>query len=434
LFKLNSFDLLISLLLAGSMWFYVDHILVPHQKQYATEHQIPRGNLSDLYPRWLGSRELLLNGRDPYSPQVTREIQAEYYGRPLDAARPDDPKDEERFAYPVYVAFVLAPTVKLPFPVVRAIFSILLALLTILSIPLWLRILGWRCPLASTAILVVLTLGSFGAVQGIKLQQLTLLVSALIAAGTTALVSGHLIIAGLLIALSTIKPQLALPLTGWLILWTTGNFHERWKFLAGLLISIAVLLAASQYLLPGWIARFADAIVQYRRYTGDAGSVLDVLLSPAVGRLLACLLMILVAAISWRMRHASAKSDDFRGTTALVLAVTVVIVPMTAPYNQLLLLLAILLIIRAASKLWHASRLTRAMLVTGAVILFEPFLAAFALTVLSFMVPTPRLLELWAVPLYTSLAIPIAIFSLLLIILYSENFFGRESRPAAHSA
>ncbi|MGD1006096.1 MAG: hypothetical protein ABR980_02565, partial [Ignavibacteriaceae bacterium] len=30
---------------------------------------------SDLYPRWLGSREALLHHRDPYGADVTREIQ-----------------------------------------------------------------------------------------------------------------------------------------------------------------------------------------------------------------------------------------------------------------------------------------------------------------------------------------------------------------------
>ncbi|PYV53767.1 MAG: hypothetical protein DMG91_16315 [Acidobacteria bacterium] len=66
--RLTSLGLLISLLFAGSMWFYVEQILVPHQKQYAAQHGIPRGNLSDLYPRWLGSRELLLHGSRPDSP------------------------------------------------------------------------------------------------------------------------------------------------------------------------------------------------------------------------------------------------------------------------------------------------------------------------------------------------------------------------------
>ena len=68
----------LSLLLAGSVWFYVKGVLIPHQVVDAATLQRPRGNLSDLYPRWLGARELLLRHRDPYSAEVTREIQSGY--------------------------------------------------------------------------------------------------------------------------------------------------------------------------------------------------------------------------------------------------------------------------------------------------------------------------------------------------------------------
>src|SRR5690242_3071409 len=91
--------LLLACLLALGMWCYVDLVLVPYQVADAARMQRPRGNLSDLYPRWLGARELLLHGRDPYSPEITREIQIGYYGRPLDSSRLNDPKDQQGFAY-----------------------------------------------------------------------------------------------------------------------------------------------------------------------------------------------------------------------------------------------------------------------------------------------------------------------------------------------
>jgi len=65
--------------LAVAMWAYVDLILVANQQVDAVQRGVPRGNLSDLYPRWVGARDLLLAGRDPYSQQVTREAQKGYY-------------------------------------------------------------------------------------------------------------------------------------------------------------------------------------------------------------------------------------------------------------------------------------------------------------------------------------------------------------------
>jgi hypothetical protein len=87
-------------LVAAGGWLYVQRVLIAHQISYAETHNRPRGNLSDLYPRWLGARELLLHRRNPYGADISREIQAGYYGRPLDASRDSDPKDEQGFALP----------------------------------------------------------------------------------------------------------------------------------------------------------------------------------------------------------------------------------------------------------------------------------------------------------------------------------------------
>src|ERR1700692_3165145 len=119
-----------AMLCAASAWLYTNRVLIPYQVSDAMAHGRPRGNLSDLYPRWVGARELLLHGRDPYSAEVTREIQVGFYGRPLDPSRPGEPRDEEAFAYPVYVVFWLAPTIGLPFAIVQQGFYWALLLLT----------------------------------------------------------------------------------------------------------------------------------------------------------------------------------------------------------------------------------------------------------------------------------------------------------------
>jgi len=265
----------LALLFAGSMWFYVQHVLISHQQADAALHGIPRGNLSDLYPRWLGARELLLHHRNPYSPEVTREIQIGYYGHPLDPTRPLDPKDQQGFAYPAYVVFLLAPTIGLPFPTVQAGFRWLLVALTGAAVLLWLRTLRWRPPLTTAAILIVLTLGSFQVLQGIKLQQLSLLVGALVAGCAVLLTGNCLATAGALLAFATIKPQLVLPLVAWLLLWAFSDWPYRRNFVWGFASAMTVLLAAAEYVLPGWIWRFRDAVIAYRQYNDGAGSVLD---------------------------------------------------------------------------------------------------------------------------------------------------------------
>ena len=408
---------MIALLLAASMWFYVQYVLVPYQRADAAAHGRPRGNLSDLYPRWLGARELLLNHRDPYSGDVTREIQAGYYGRPLDPARPEDPKDQQGFAYPVYVVFPLAPIITLPFSAVQSGFRWLLLIMTIATVPLCLRALRWRPSKITTAILIVLTIGSFPAVQGIKLQQLSVVVSGLIALCAVLLTSGYFLLAGVVLALATIKPQLVWPLAAWLILWTISDWRRRQRFLLGFVLAMAGLLGGAEYLLPGWLTKFRQAIAAYRQYTGGAGSLLDVLVTPGWGRVISGLILLALAAVCWRLRREPVGSAAFSLATAVVLAATVVIVPMVAPYNQLLLLPSIFLLIQHASTNWKRSRLTRLAYVVSGVLMLWPWLATLCLSIAAFILPAKFVQQAWALPLYTSLGIPLAVLGAVALML-----------------
>ncbi len=230
-------------LCAVGMWTYADRVLIPYQKSDAAAHDRPRGNLSDLYPRWLGARELLLHGRDPYSAEVTREIQVGFYGRPLDPSRPDDPRDEEGFAYPVYVVFCLAPTIGLPFAIVQKGFYCALLLLTGSTTLLWLRVLGRSAPLGIQMSLLALTMGSPAVMQGLKLRQMSLLVAGLIAIAIALLVSDYPVAAGILLALATIKPQLVVLLLCWLAIWTMADWRRRYRLAVSFLATMSILMA-----------------------------------------------------------------------------------------------------------------------------------------------------------------------------------------------
>ncbi|HMJ21047.1 MAG TPA: glycosyltransferase family 87 protein [Terriglobales bacterium] len=413
--KDSRLGLLLALLFAGSMWFYVQEVLIPYQKADAAAHGRPRGNLSDLYPRWLGARELLLRHRDPYSQEVTREIQIGYYGRPLEPDRADDPKDQQGFAYPVYVVFLLAPTIGLPFPVVQAGSRWLLAILTMLSVPLWLRIVHWRYSATAFAILLALTLGSFPVVQGIKLQQLTLLVGGLLAGCCAALVAGHFAVAGFLLALATCKPQLALPMAAWLVLWSASHWRRRQGFGWSFGLTMAVLLAASQYILPGWLGRFQQAVSAYGQYTQGARSLLEVLTTPALGKVMAAATILGVAAAGWHFRRVVHDSAPFSLMLALVGSATVVIVPSFAPYNQILLLPAVFLIATSWKHLWSRNWLTRAACTAGALVVFWPWVASCGLLLASLVLPAESVQRAWSAPLRNSLLLPVVVLGLLIL-------------------
>jgi hypothetical protein len=400
-------------LAAAGMWLYANKILRAQQIAEAAAHGRPRGNLSDLYPRWLGARELLLRGRDPYGSDITREIQAAYYGRPLDPARPNDPKDQQAFAYPLYVVFVLAPTVRLPFAIVQPGFWCLLVGFTSASVVLWMRALGWRASTASQVIWILLVLGSFPAVQGLKLQQLTLLVAALLAASVMAMVRRRFVLAGIMLAVASIKPQLVLLMAAWLLIWSVGDWRNRGRLIWSFTISIAVLVAGGELLLPGWIREFRQATAAYYQYTGGGQSVLDVLLTPQWGRILAGILLAIAFTFLWQVRRSDERTAEFQWSVAFVLALTLLVIPMSAPYNQLLLLPALMLIVRSLPELWSKNAASRWLVLLASISVSWPWLAALGLVTALAFIPGEAVQRFWAVPLYTSYAIPLTITALL---------------------
>ena len=205
------------------------------------------------------------------------------------------------------------------------------------------------------AILIILTFGSFAVVQGIKLQQLTLVVSALLAGCAAALAPGNFALAGFLLALATIKPQLALPVAGWLVLWAVSDWRSAAAVFSG--VSVLTIGDSSRRLricsagMDGTISRRRrrlSPVHRRRRFAaGCAGHA-------TLGKVLAAIAVIAVAAMGWRFRRAAHDSAAFSTMLALVLAVTLVIVPSFAPYNQVLLLPAVFLIAASWKNLVEA--------------------------------------------------------------------------------
>jgi hypothetical protein len=404
--------LMLALVAAASMWFYVDRILVGYQVADAAARERPRGNLSDLYPRWLGARELLLDHRNPYGDDITIEIQRGYYGRALDPARPNDPKDQQGFAYPVYVVFLLAPFVRFSFHSVQLVFYWTLIALTAISIGLWLRALRWRLPLLATASCVALTLGSFAAVQGIKLQQLSLLVAALLAGAVACVAGGYLFCGGVLVAAATIKPQLAWPLLAWLVAWAFYDWRNRRRFLFGFGLVMALLLGGAEIILPGWWRMFAHALGQYHRYTQNQSVLLvpweysGILIAAAV---LACVFFL------WRIRGEPAESGNFGLATSLVLALTVLVVPMYAPYNQVLLLPAILVLVRDRTSFTSRSGGVRFLYLAAAFAVAWQWIASLSLSAAYLLGWRAWALSAWKVPFFATFSLPVFVFALILL-------------------
>jgi hypothetical protein len=307
-----------------------------------------------------------------------------------------------------------------PFAVVQPLFGWGLLIGTALSVPLWLRAIGWTLPRPALLAAALLAAGSWPALQGWALEQLTLLVAALLAAAAACLAWGAgaggrgagagnatldqasrnaqspnpqtairnpQLLAGALLAVATIKPQLTALLVAGLALWVLGGGRARQGVAWGFLGTLGALVAGAFLLLPGWLGDFRDALVAYQQYT-DGHSLLWIFTSVLLDRLLPAAVAPVTNGLAavlaggtllawWRARRAEAGTFRFSRALALTLAITLLIIPTWAPYNQPVLLPAILLLGQYRAALWGAGRRwVRWAWVTAAALIGWPWVAA----------------------------------------------------------
>lgn len=411
-------------LLAGSLLFYLD-VVGREEEAAAHGEAVFEPTLGDLYSPWRGTQELLLYGRDPYSEAVTHDIQSVYYGHVLEGA-PGEPKDQQRFAYPVYVALLLAPFSHLPFALVRTTFWCLLLAATVFSVPLWLKFAGPAAKWDVMLLVAAMTISSVPVTQGANLQQLGLLVAFLLAASAFLLVRKQLALAGTLLALASIKPQMSVLLTVWLGFWVLSDWRKRKAVLAGFAVTVVVLIFGSDALLPGWISEFLHGLTAYARYTESRSWVALILpgwfavVAGAIavaGTVLVCL----------HARHSQAASLEFALASALVLNLTILVVPATLPtFNQVLLLPGVLVLLAHWRLTWEKDRVTRAALVFLAGVVIAPWVLSIAANFL-WLGGSSALTSVWKWPLYPNLIWPLATFAGLFLLADAAKFRASET-------
>jgi hypothetical protein len=374
---------------------YFDDVFVAAQEAKASVQGQPHGNLSDLYIRWRGARELLVNHRDPYGPAVTALLQEGYWGHTLNRANPNDPVDEARFAYPLYVVFLLAPTVGLQFGTVQIIYAWIAIACTIASVWCWLSAFEHRLSFTMMSIGSMLLLGSFPVVQAFRLQQPVLIVAALLAAAVCAAASGVYWAAGIALALAMIKPQSALPIAGWLVLWSISNWRERKLLPISLAASLAALCGGAELLMPGWIWEWRDAIRAYATYNGGTPPHLQLMFGAYIGGAVGIVLLVGVVLFCWKARRDAASSDRFKLASALILAVSLAANPVWHEYDLIFLLPAILLAFHWRDEFALMNFAERAVVGISGIALGWQWIAAVA--VRSVAVASPELAQSWRI-------------------------------------
>ncbi|MGA8500428.1 MAG: glycosyltransferase family 87 protein [Candidatus Sulfotelmatobacter sp.] len=372
--------LLLSFLVAGISWLYVHRILVPWTSYLHLQNGYVIAQISDLYSPWVGTRELLLHRRNPYSPEVSHEIQIVFYGHPINQTY-EKPGvallDEQRFAYPVYEVFLTAPLSYLDFAEVQRWAPFVLGSLIALNIFFCVSILHWRPPWEAIAAIVLFTLSSPQIVQGLRLQQLAIVEGCLLTAVAWCVSRNHAVAAGVLLALATIKPQMALLPLCWFAVWAVGDWRRRWRLPLTFITTMVALIVAGELLLPGWPRYFLAGLAAYRKYAMPT-SALRVALGDTLGEILGGILVLGLLAYAWQNRKAAGDSRQFASILAAFFMCALLAFPLFTPFNQVLLILPALLLLHDWKTLPKVSRLVFILLLSWpciislALLLFPP--------------------------------------------------------------
>ncbi len=384
--------LILALLIAlGTSYYYFDLLLPRARLRDAANEMVGAYDYGgDFYPIWLTGRELLFHGRNPYTQEMTREIQTGLFGRPMDPHRPADPSADFRaFAYPLYVDLLAAPLLPVGFDAVRVVLGILLPLLTAASLVLWLRAFHWQVSPTTRAVAIILLLVSYPVLEGLYAQQAGLLVGAALAMTAALLARGRLWLAGMLLACASVKPQLVWLLALWLLLWAVSDWKRRKAFALSFMLSMGLLVLVSQLVLPGWFVGWWRSLAGYSRYT--LPPLTQLVLGRFLGIAVGLAMLMLTAAICWRARREPAGSASFSLAVSFVLAVTVILAPTGgAVYDQVVLLPAILWLGFRRGEILNASRPVRVLALAAVVALCWQWFTACGVAVASVFSP------LWA--------------------------------------
>lgn len=214
---------LLALLLLVTSWYFAQS-LVSMSRIGARQ-----GAPNDFFQLWNAARALL-QGSDPYGPEVTLRAQIAMYGMPAKAV--DGQVYSVAFAYPLQGAFPALPLALMSFPIADKVALITFALIIALSVG-WLR----GCWDSTALLYCILAFASYPVIIALQMRQPTVLFFGLAIASLALLRSNHLVLAGVVGALAAGKPQIAVAVLLPMLVWALAEWKTRNRFPISLAVS-----------------------------------------------------------------------------------------------------------------------------------------------------------------------------------------------------
>ena len=316
---------------------------------YRYAEQFPGGN--DFLARWMGARYWLVYGVSPYESEVSEASQKAIYGR---LAKPVDGEDVAHFVYPLNSMIFFGLFGLLEYVPARAIWMTLLEFSLIGLAFISLRMTGWNIPLIKKGLIVLFTVLWYHGARTILLGQFAGINALLIVISIYLILEHHDYGAGLMISLTTAKPQMVFLLIPFILIWAFSK--RRWELWWGVLTGLFVQFALTLILLPQWPRQFMYQLLDYPKYT-DTGSPLSIIASQMPGiytpvNIFLNGIFLIYLLVEWFV--VLRKGDHyFLWTAMMTLVISNLVAYRTATTNNIVLIPVMFYIFRIAEERWH---------------------------------------------------------------------------------
>jgi Protein of unknown function (DUF2029). len=304
---------------------------------------------TDFLVHWMGTRNFITTGTSPYSDDTALKIQTMVYGRAAQAG-----EHELRVAYPLYSIFFFTPFALIAnFTLARACWLTLLELCLIGIAVLSLQLTYWKPKPLLFGLIILFTIVSYNGARPLINGNAVILVTLLLILALLCIRDGRDEVAGILLAVSTIKPQNVILLIAFVLFWAI--FNRRYRIIGYFLGSMVILVGFATVLIPDWLVQNFREVLRYPSYN-PPGTVGAVMISwwGAIGNRLSIgltgILIVLLGVEWWKGRFAGPRY--FLWLAMLTLAVSQWIGIQTDPGNFILLYPAIFFSLEMISGRW----------------------------------------------------------------------------------
>lgn len=334
----------IPILLSGIVALALFIALVIATHNFLTE---PFPGHNDFLSRWEGTRSFWIDGLNPYGEEASLNIQNRMLGRPA-----TENEDQVLFAYPMYTAIVIAPLIFVNYAWASAIMMVIMEVMLVVSMFLLLDLFKWRPGVITLALLIIVSLFSYFPARGLILGQLGLVSYFMYVLAFWSLKKDKEWLAGIALALATIKPQLGFLIIPFLLLW--GLKVKRWQFVGAFTVSMGILVGVSLILVPTWLIDMWQQVTQYTAYAPpSAGEMLfeQALGLPSTVRYIVYALLWIPMLIGWYQVLIQAKLERAMWVAMLTLTITNIASPVIATPHFVVFFIPLIFYLKQLAKL-----------------------------------------------------------------------------------